>query len=82
MCSDLFLSILVAPEIIEMSNCGTSSDIWSIGCTIIELLTGTPPYFDLGTMSALFNIVQDAHPPLPEGISEVSFVDVSTCYAY
>jgi serine/threonine protein kinase len=60
----------MAPEIIEMSNCGTSSDIWSIGCTIIELLTGTPPYFDLGTMSALFNIVQDPHPPLPEGISE------------
>jgi len=56
----------MAPEIIEMSGGGTAADIWSVGCTIIELLTGTPPYFKLGTMTALFNMVQDDHPPLPQ----------------
>jgi serine/threonine protein kinase len=37
-----------------------------LGCTVIELLTGNPPYFDLMQYPALFRIVQDEHPPLPE----------------
>lgn len=59
----------MAPEIIELSGATTASDIWSVGCTVIELLTGDPPYFDLGPMPALFRIVQDDYPPLPEGVS-------------
>lgn len=30
---------------------------------------GCPPYYDLQPMSALYNIVQDLHPPLPADIS-------------
>ena len=41
----------------------------SVGCTCVELLTGKPPYFDLQQMPALFRIVQDEHPPLPDNIS-------------
>jgi hypothetical protein len=41
----------------------------SVGCIIIELLTGKPPYYDLAPMTALFRIVQDDYPPLPEGVS-------------
>lgn len=48
------------------------TDIWSFGCTTIELLTGTPPYYELNTMSALYKIVQDAHPPLPKCQNKVS----------
>ncbi|EGG21702.1 putative protein serine/threonine kinase [Cavenderia fasciculata] len=59
----------MAPEIIELNGCTTKSDIWSVGCTVIELLTGQPPYYDLGPMPALFRIVQDDCPTLPEGIS-------------
>lgn len=61
----------MAPEIIEMSGyISTACDIWSVGCTVIELLTGSPPYFDLNKWSALIKIVQDEHPPLPADISE------------
>lgn len=42
----------------------------SVGCTIIELITGKPPYYDLPPMAALFRIVQDDYPPIPEGISQ------------
>jgi len=59
----------MAPEIIELNGSTTASDIWSVGCTVIELLTGDPPYYDLGPMPALFRIVQDDYPPLPEGMS-------------
>ncbi|GMH46908.1 hypothetical protein TrVE_jg11879 [Triparma verrucosa] len=60
----------MAPEVIEMQCPTASCDIWSLGCTIIELLTGKPPYMELEPMAALFRIVQDDHPPMPAGVSD------------
>lgn len=60
----------MAPEVIEMRVPTTASDIWSVGCTTIECLTGKPPFFDLGPLSALFKIVESTTPPIPSGISE------------
>jgi len=38
----------MSPEMIEMKgNITTKSDIWSLGSTVIELMTGNPPYHDL-----------------------------------
>jgi serine/threonine protein kinase len=62
----------MAPEIIQLSGAASASDIWSVGCTVIELLQGKPPYHNLAAMPALFAIVNDDHPPLPEGVSPVS----------
>jgi len=59
----------MAPEVIELSGATTASDIWSLGCTVIELLDGKPPYHKFAPMPALFRIVADDHPPLPEGVS-------------
>ncbi|KAI0705188.1 hypothetical protein BC835DRAFT_1410063 [Cytidiella melzeri] len=60
----------MAPEVIELKGASTKSDIWSLGCTVIELLTGHPPYGDIpNTMSVMFRIVEDRMPPLPEGAS-------------
>ncbi|GAB4815162.1 hypothetical protein N2152v2_002208 [Parachlorella kessleri] len=59
----------MAPEVVELKSVTTAADIWSVGCLAIELLTGNPPYYDLQPMSALYNIVQDPHPPLPPDIS-------------
>ncbi|KAL6714967.1 Protein kinase of the Mitotic Exit Network [Lecanora helva] len=61
----------MAPEVIELSGATTASDIWSLGCTVIELLDGRPPYHKLQPMHALFRIVNDDHPPLPEGASPI-----------
>ena len=36
-----------APEVLECKGMSTKSDIWSLGCTVIELLTGQPPYADM-----------------------------------
>lgn len=37
----------MAPEVIELKGASTKSDIWSLGCTVVELLTGRPPYADI-----------------------------------
>ncbi|KAJ2378044.1 Protein kinase of the Mitotic Exit Network, partial [Coemansia sp. RSA 2611] len=60
----------MAPEVIQLEGACTASDIWSLGCTIIELLTGKPPYSGMLQMAALYRIVEDEHPPIPDGISE------------
>ncbi|KAJ1303227.1 hypothetical protein OPQ81_011425 [Rhizoctonia solani] len=61
----------MAPEVIEQSGATTASDIWSVGCVVIELLEGHPPYHFLDPMPALFRIVQDDCPPIPEGASPI-----------
>ena len=48
----------MAPEVIEMAGVSAACDVWSVGCTVVELLTEHPPYFDLQPMAALFRIVQ------------------------
>ncbi|KAH8114562.1 hypothetical protein DFH11DRAFT_1689039 [Phellopilus nigrolimitatus] len=40
-------------------------------CVVIELLEGKPPYHFLDPMPALFRIVQDDCPPIPEGASPI-----------
>lgn len=62
----------MAPEVITLSGATTASDIWSLGCTVIELLEGRPPYHKLNSVAALYRIVNDDHPELPESISQVS----------
>lgn len=69
---------IVAPEVIELKGATTKSDIWSLGCTCIELVTGKPPYSDLLAMSAMFHIVEDEYPPFPENISQ-EMKDFLTC---
>lgn len=59
----------MAPEIVTQTGKSTASDIWSVGCTVIELLTGFPPNHQLNEMSALFRLMNDDCPPLPSGIS-------------
>ena len=70
----------MAPEIVEMAPPSTACDIWAVGCTIIELLSGSPPYFDLPPMAALFRIVQDDYPPFPDGISDVCSDFLTKCF--
>jgi len=71
----------MAPEAIELvSPPCPGSDIWAIGSTTIELLTGRPPYFEMSPISAIFRIVQDAHPPIPSTISELMTDFISKCF--
>ena len=70
----------MAPETVEMSPPTPASDIWSVGSTVVEMITEKPPYADLPQMSALYRIVSDNHPPLPEGFSEALEAFLLRCY--
>ncbi|OMJ22341.1 Serine/threonine-protein kinase sepA [Smittium culicis] len=70
----------MAPEIIKLEGPTTASDIWSLGCTIVELLSGKPPYADLVSMAALYHIVEDERPPFPENISAQLHDFLTICF--
>ena len=70
----------MAPEIIQLSGFSAASDVWSVGCTVIELISAKPPFFDLPPMSALFRIVNDPHPPIPEGTSPALTDFLLSCF--
>jgi len=65
----------MAPEVIQQQDgYGRKADIWSLGCTIIEMATAEKPWgngtFD-NVMFALKHIgMSDATPPLPEGLCD------------
>ena len=71
----------MAPEVIELKGATTASDIWSLGCTVVELLTGRPPYSEIGnSLSVMFRIVEDENPPIPEGCSPDLQAFLSLCF--
>ncbi|KAH9014720.1 kinase-like domain-containing protein [Lactarius hengduanensis] len=71
----------MAPEVIELKGASPKSDIWSLGCTDIELLTGRPPYGDTGNaMTVMFRIVEDESPPIPERFSGPLVAFLKKCF--
>ncbi|KAL2520065.1 Mitogen-activated protein kinase kinase kinase 1 [Forsythia ovata] len=59
----------MAPEVVRSRGYGHAADIWSLGCTVLEMLTQRFPYFNLECMPALFRIGRGERPPIPESLS-------------
>ncbi|THF95728.1 hypothetical protein TEA_025321 [Camellia sinensis var. sinensis] len=62
----------MAPEVIRQTGHNFSADIWSVGCTVIEMATGKPPWSQqYQEVAALFYIgTTKSHPPIPENLSD------------
>lgn len=59
----------MAPEVIELKGITTAADIWSLGATVIELLTGRPPYYDMHNGMAVMYRIVDEGMEIPESCS-------------
>lgn len=69
----------MSPESISRGVQSESSDVWSVGCTAIELVTGVPPFFDRAPVNALYHIAESAESPIPPNISGPLKSFLSSC---
>ncbi|KAL0710448.1 hypothetical protein Bca4012_017426 [Brassica carinata] len=61
----------MAPEVIRGEYQGPESDVWSLGCTVVEMLTGKPAWEDNGFDSLSRIGFSNELPFVPAGVSEV-----------
>lgn len=71
----------MAPEVVNRKNngYGIPADIWSLGCTVLEMLTGKIPYSHLEGMQALFRIGRGEPPPIPDTLSTEAQDFIRSC---
>ena len=72
----------MAPEVIRQSGHGRSADIWSLGATVIEMLTAERPWPELGdSFAALFHVASaKTGPPCNVDISDVCRDFLDHCF--
>ncbi|KAI8325102.1 hypothetical protein GQ54DRAFT_331237 [Martensiomyces pterosporus] len=59
----------MAPEVVKDTKYTFKGDIWSLGCLIIEMMTGSHPFPELDQLQALYTIGQMGRPKVPSEIS-------------
>ena len=61
----------MAPEVVKQTSYTRKADIWSLGCLVVEMMTGTHPFPDCSQLQAIFKIGGGrASPTVPETASD------------
>lgn len=61
----------MAPEVVRQTTYTRKADIWSVGCLVVEMFTGSHPHPNCTQLQAIFKIggSSDASPTVPEEAS-------------
>nr|CDS27313.1 mitogen activated protein kinase kinase kinase [Hymenolepis microstoma] len=74
----------MAPEVLRGETYGRACDIWSVGCCLLEMLSGKPPWNDsrlTNQYALMFTIAStDQPPPYPKAISPSVKQFLDSCF--
>ena len=72
----------MAPEVVTGKGYGRRADVWSLGCTVVEMLSGCHPWPDADNQwSAIFAIARTTTgPPVPEDVSDQARDFLAHCF--
>lgn len=72
----------MAPEVMRQEGHGRFADIWSLGCTVIEMATGKPPWSHRTNPIAVFMQVGNSNEPpsIPAELSPEAKDFILSCF--
>lgn len=72
----------MAPEVIRQLGHGRAADIWSLGCVVIEMATGRPPWADKrDPFTVMYHIASTKDlPTMPEALSPPAREFLTQCF--
>ncbi|VAI02985.1 unnamed protein product [Triticum turgidum subsp. durum] len=71
--------VMVRATLVKDVGYDSAVDIWSLGCTIIEMFNGKPPWSDYERIAAVFNVM-NKDPPLPDNLSHEAKDFLECCF--
>ena len=66
----------MAPEIFNPRVASTSSDVWSFGMVMYEVLAGNDPYYEFAMFTVIAKVVEGVTPSRPEMIDNDKIWDL------
>ncbi|CAL1385126.1 unnamed protein product [Linum trigynum] len=59
----------MAPEVAVAGRVTTAMDVWALGCTVVEMVTGKRPWKGLEEEDVMARVADGRHPKIPVGLS-------------
>ncbi|KAG0182028.1 hypothetical protein DFQ29_006146 [Apophysomyces sp. BC1021] len=70
----------MAPEMVKNEPYSAKVDIWSLGCTVIEMFTGQRPWLTFNQIAAIYNLGRHNSPEIPNNISDTAKDFLKLCF--
>jgi hypothetical protein len=69
----------MAPEVVKSNHYSAKIDIWSLGCVVLEMLTGEHPWAAYDEVQTMWRLGKDSCPPCPDDVTPETKDFISKC---
>ncbi|CAI0438384.1 unnamed protein product [Linum tenue] len=70
----------MAPEVAVAGRVTTAMDVWALGCTVVEMVTGKRPWKGLEEEDVMARVADGRHPKIPAALSAEGRDFLNECF--